>query len=68
MRFSTFFSQPNVIAAPELPNLYELELLLGKGLESAIYQQTPAKEAMGRAAAEMNAQLAKVPNYLRPKN
>ena len=65
--FSVFFSQPNVIAPPELPNLYELELLLGKGLESAIYQQTPAKVAMDTAAAEMNAQLAKVPDYLRPK-
>jgi len=65
--FSVFFSQPNVIAAPELPNLYELELFLGKALESAIYQQTPAKAALDKAAAEMDALLAKVPDYLRPK-
>ena len=65
--FSVFFTQPNVIAAPELPNLYELELYLGKALESAIYQKTPAKQALDKAAAEMNAELAKVPDRLKPK-
>ena len=65
--FKAFFSQPNVIAPPELPNLYELELVLGKQIESAIYQKTPAKQAMDKAAAEMNALLADVPDYLLPK-
>jgi ABC-type glycerol-3-phosphate transport system substrate-binding protein len=65
--FSVFFSQPNVVAPPELPNLYELELTLGKHLEKAIYNNTPAKQALDVAAADMNALLKQVPEYLLPK-
>lgn len=64
---SVVLTQPNVVAVPELPRLYEMENIAGKAIEVVMYNKLGVKEALDKAAEEINKILAEMPESQKPR-